>query len=74
MGERKIIITTEKDDTRLQKSPYFCKNLSAPLYDLPSGMHFFAPLYILPVAVRFHEEEKFNQEILNYVRQNKHHC
>ena len=29
-SERKIIITTEKDDTRLQKSPYFCQNLSAP--------------------------------------------
>ena len=73
-GERKIIITTEKDDTRLQKSPYFCQNLSAPSYDLPLGLHFFAPLYILPVTVRFHEEEKFNEEILNYVRQNPHHC
>ena len=73
-SERKIIVTTEKDDARLQKTPYFCQNLSAPLYDLPLGLHFFVPLYILPVTVRFHEEEKFNEEILNYVRQNIHHC
>ena len=71
-SERKIIITTEKDDTRLQKSPYFCQNLSAPLYDMPLGLHLFAPVYILPVSVRFHEEQKFNEEILNYVRKNSH--
>ena len=72
-GERKIIVTTEKDEARLEKSPYFCQNVSEP-YDLPLGLHFFAPLYVLPIEVRFHEEEKFNEEILTYVRENPHHC
>ena len=59
-GEKKIIVTTEKDAARLTNSPYLCQFECAPLYDLP-------------VAVRFHEEEKFNEEILNYVRKNAHH-
>ena len=60
-GKKKIIVTTEKDAARLTKSPYLCQFESVPLY-------------VLPVGVRFHEEEKFNEEILNYVRQNNHHC
>ena len=60
-GEKKIIVTTEKDAARLTNSPYLCQFETAPLYTLP-------------VSVRFHEEEKFNEEILNYVRQNNHHC
>ena len=60
-GEKKIIVTTEKDAARLTNSPYLCQFESAPLY-------------VLPVHMRFHEEEKFNEEILNYVRQNQHHC
>ena len=60
-GEKKIIVTTEKDAARLTNSPYLCQFECAPLYDLP-------------VTVRFHEQEKFNEEILNYVRQNPHHC
>ena len=60
-GTNKIIVTTEKDAARLTNSPYLCHFECAPLYDLP-------------VTVRFHEEEKFNEEILNYVRQNPHHC
>ena len=59
-SERKIIVTTEKDAARLANSPYFCQFENVPLYDLP-------------VNVRFHEEEKFNEEILNYVRQNTYH-
>lgn len=59
-GEKKIIVTTEKDAARLTNSPYLCQFDGAPLYDLP-------------VNVRFHEEEKFNEEILSYVRQNYHH-
>ena len=58
---KKIIVTTEKDAARLTNSPYFCQFECAPLYDWP-------------IMVRFHEEEKFNEEILNYVRQNLHHC
>ena len=60
-GKKKIIVTTEKDAARLTNSPYFCQFECAPLYDLP-------------VAVRFHEEEKFNKEILDYVRKNKNYC
>ena len=57
----KIIVTTEKDVARLTNSPYLCQFEIVPLYDLP-------------VSVRFHEEEKFNETILTYVRQNSHHC
>ena len=57
---KKIIVTTEKDVARLTNSPYFCQFETAPLYDLP-------------VMVRFHEEEKFNKEILSYVRENSYH-
>ena len=59
-GEKKIIVTTEKDAARLTNSPYLCQFETAPLYDLP-------------VKVRFHEEEKFNEEILDYVRKNKNY-
>ncbi len=59
-GETKIIVTTEKDAARLTNSPYLCKFEGTPLYDLP-------------VTVRFHVKEKFNEEILKYVRQNHHH-
>ena len=59
-GEQKIIVTTEKDAARLANSPYFCQFETAPLF-------------ALPVGVRFHEEEKFNEEILEYVRQDSHH-
>ena len=59
-GEKKIIVTTEKDAARLTNSPYLCQFETAPLY-------------VLPVGVRFHEEEKFNEEILNYVREDMHY-
>ena len=60
-GEKKIIVTTEKDAARLTNSSYLCQFESVPLF-------------ALPVKVRFHEEEKFNEEILNYVRKNNHYC
>ena len=55
--EKKIIVTTEKDAARLTNSPYLCQFETTPLY-------------ALPISVHFHEEEKFNEEILNYVRKN----
>ena len=58
-GDKKIIVTTEKDAARLTNSPYLCQFECAPIYDLP-------------VKVRFHEEEKFNEEILSYVRKDSH--
>ncbi len=60
-SKKKIIVTTEKDAARLTNSPYLCLFESAPLY-------------ALPVKVRLLEEEKFNNEIIEYVRQNHHHC
>lgn len=57
--DKKIIVTTEKDAARLTKSHYLCQFEDVPLYDLPVG-------------VRFHEEEKFNEEILSYVRKNSY--
>ena len=59
-GNKKIIVTTEKDYARLINSPYLCQFDSVPLY-------------VTPVRVRIHEEEKFNEEILSYVRKNAHH-
>ena len=59
-SEKKIIITTEKDAARLTNSPYLCQFETAPVYDLP-------------VMVRFNDEAKFNEEILDYVRQNQNH-
>ena len=59
-SEKKIIVTTEKDAARLTNSPYLCQFEIAPMYDLP-------------VSVRFHDEAKFNEEILDYVRQNQNH-
>ena len=58
-GDKKIIVTTEKDAARLTNSPYLCQFEDVPLYDLPVG-------------VRFHEVEKFNEEILSYVRKNSY--
>ncbi|MCR5013690.1 MAG: tetraacyldisaccharide 4'-kinase [Bacteroidales bacterium] len=59
-GDKKIIVTTEKDYARLTKNPYLC--------------HFdTVPLFVAPVRVRFHQEESINNEIKSYVRQNHHH-
>lgn len=53
----KIIVTTEKDAARLANSAYLCHLESLPFY-------------AAPIRVRFHEEEKFNEDIKDYVRQN----
>ncbi len=57
---KKLIVTTEKDAMRLINSPYL-----RLLKDLP--------MVYLPVEVKFHgqDEKKFNQQILNYVRENQ---
>ena len=59
-GGKKIIVTTEKDYARLTNSPYLCQFESRPLY-------------VAPICIQIQEEEKFNQEILSYVRKNAHH-
>lgn len=56
-GNDKIIVTTEKDAARLAKSAYLCHLESVPLF-------------AAPIRVHFHEEEKFNEDIKDYVRQN----
>ena len=59
-GTNKIIVTTEKDAMRLI-SPELEEELG------------HLPLFYLPIQVAFHQpdEEKFNQLVLNYVRENK---
>lgn len=58
-SEKKIIITTEKDAARLQNS-----NVSEPLRKLP--------IYVLPITVRFHEEQNnsFDDTITALVKEN----
>ncbi|MBQ8958821.1 MAG: tetraacyldisaccharide 4'-kinase [Bacteroidales bacterium] len=52
----KIIVTTEKDAARLTNSAYLCQFETKPLF-------------AVPIRVRFLEEEKFNEAILKYVRE-----
>lgn len=59
-GERKIVVTTEKDVARFTNSPYLCKFDSVPLF-------------VAPISIKMDQEEKFNEEILNYVRKNAHY-
>ena len=59
-NQDKIMVTTEKDYARLINSPYLCQ------FDA-------VPIFVAPVQVRFQEEEKFNNEILSYVRKNSLH-
>ena len=60
-GKEKIVVTTEKDYARLANSPYICRFESVPLF-------------AQPIQVRFHEEDKFNEIILDYVRKNHKDC
>ena len=60
-GEKKIVVTTEKDYARFINSPYLCQFESVPLY-------------VAPVNISFFKEEEFKIEILNYVRKNSQHC
>lgn len=56
-NENKLIITTEKDATRLISFSQELKEL---------------PIFVLPIEVDFkHKAEEFNEQILKYVRANK---
>ena len=58
-GQKKIIITTEKDFMRLKRGP---------LLESLTGL----PLFILPIEIDFkNKSEEFNEIILNYVRTNR---
>ena len=59
-GEKRIVVTTEKDFARLTNSPYLCQFDSVPLF-------------VAPISIKIDEKEKFNEEILSYVRKNAHH-
>ena len=59
-GEKKIVVTTEKDLARFTNSPYLCQ------FDV-------VPLFVAPIRTKIDEEERFNEEILNYVRKNSQH-
>jgi tetraacyldisaccharide 4'-kinase len=59
-GERKILITTEKDAARFQKYS-----------DLPEEIKIH--MFYIPISIAFlnEEEEKFNNQIITYVNENK---
>ena len=59
--DNRIIVTTEKDLARLTNSPYLCQFESVPLF-------------VAPISIFIHQEEKFNNTILNYVRENYNNC
>jgi tetraacyldisaccharide 4'-kinase len=58
--KKKIIVTTEKDAMRLMNSPYI-----STLQNLP--------VYYKPVRVKLHkpDDERFDNQILTYVKENK---
>ena len=59
-AENRIIITTEKDAVKLMASRF--QEILGEL-----------PIYYLPINVKFHQpdEVEFNEQIINYVRNNK---
>lgn len=59
-GERKLIITTEKDATRLRNHPALDEALKPYIYQLP-----------IEVEILQNQQEKFNQYIINYVTENQ---
>ena len=58
-GERKVIVTTEKDATRLLHLPYLEEKLKSHIY-------------VLPIEISFlqNQQEKFNKYITDYVTKN----
>lgn len=59
-GKQKIMVTTEKDFARLTNSTYLCQFDSVPLF-------------VAPISINIHQKEKFNKEILDYVRKDHQH-
>lgn len=58
-GEKRIIITTEKDATRLIHHPALSEELKPFIYALP-----------IEIEILQNQQDKFNQHIINYVREN----
>ncbi len=62
LGDKKLIITTEKDAARLLRTAGIDEEIQSSIY-------------VLPVEVTFlqNQHEPFNQYVLNYIRNNKRH-
>ncbi len=58
-GRRKIIVTTEKDATRLAQLPCLGEDIKKHIYILPIGISFLQ-----------NQQEKFNKYIIDYVTKN----
>ena len=58
-GEQRLIITTEKDATRLVAHPALDAELKPFLYTLP-----------IEIEILQNQQDKFNQHIIDYVREN----
>lgn len=58
-GEQKLIITTEKDATRLIDHPNLSEELKPFIFTLP-----------IEIEILQEQQMKFNQHIINYVREN----
>ena len=58
-GEYRLIITTEKDATRLINHPALDKELKPFIYALP-----------IEIEILQNQQDKFNQHIIDYVREN----
>ncbi len=59
-GSRKLIVTTEKDATRLLQHPGMSKELKQHLFTLPVEIEFLQ-----------NQQANFNKRIIDYVRENK---
>lgn len=58
-GEKRLIITTEKDATRLVNHPGLDEELKPFIYALP-----------IEIEILQNQQDKFNQHIIDYVREN----
>ena len=58
-GEHKLIVTTEKDATRLIHHPVLSEELKPFIYALP-----------IEIEILQNQQDKFNQHIIGYVREN----
>ncbi len=62
-SEQKLIITTEKDATRLIHHPALTEGLKPFIYALP-----------IEIEILQNQKDKFNQQIIGYVRKNTRNC
>lgn len=58
-GKRRLLVTTEKDATRLISHPHVDEQLKPYIYVLP-----------IEIEILQNQQDKFNQQIIDYVREN----